>query len=139
MVLVEKIFRMPIKKYVLEFPAGMRDPAETDPVVSGLRELKEETGYVGINGKAMQTAKTDPWKSDGTTAHVLWEIDLAHPDNLNPKVELEEEEDITTIWVKLKNLKGNLEQLMEENDADVDQRLYAWAMGLDYASKLYSK
>lgn len=136
MVLVEKIYRMPIQKYIYEFPAGMRDPDETDPVISGLRELKEETGYTGKNGREMYIAKTDPWKSNGTHAHVICEVDLSDPENQNPKTDLEFEEDITPIWVPLKNLQQNLEQMAEENDVDIDQRLYAWSMGIGFAAKM---
>ena len=31
----------------LEIPGGMMDPHESDPVATGVRELCEETGYVG--------------------------------------------------------------------------------------------
>ena len=64
MILIEKIFRVPIMNYVLELPAGFKDPEDTDPVETGLRELKEETGYVGENGESSYTCRTDPWKSD---------------------------------------------------------------------------
>jgi len=39
-------YRIPVNKYVLEFPAGLLDEGE-DIEVCGLRELKEETGYSG--------------------------------------------------------------------------------------------
>lgn len=31
----------------LEVPGGMLDPHESDPIVGGVRELREETGYTG--------------------------------------------------------------------------------------------
>mmetsp|Transcript_12329 Transcript_12329/g.12348 ORF Transcript_12329/g.12348 Transcript_12329/m.12348 type:complete len:104 (+) Transcript_12329:155-466(+) len=39
------IFRYPVSKYVLEFPAGLIDNEDSDCINSALRELKEETGY----------------------------------------------------------------------------------------------
>lgn len=45
-ILLEKQFRPPIDKVCIEFPAGLVDPGET-PEESAVRELLEETGYVG--------------------------------------------------------------------------------------------
>lgn len=45
-VLLEKQFRPPTEKVCIEFPAGLMDEGET-PEECALRELKEETGYVG--------------------------------------------------------------------------------------------
>ncbi|MBQ7731193.1 MAG: NUDIX hydrolase, partial [Lentisphaeria bacterium] len=39
-------FRPPTGRLVYEFPAGLINPDE-DPKVAAVRELKEETGYVG--------------------------------------------------------------------------------------------
>jgi len=39
-------YRIPIRDYCLEFPAGLIDKDEPYEVC-GLRELKEETGYTG--------------------------------------------------------------------------------------------
>ena len=65
LILIEKIFRVPLLKYVLgmietcnnclELPAGFKDEQDTDPTESGLRELKEETGYIGENAKSSKT------------------------------------------------------------------------------------
>jgi ADP-ribose pyrophosphatase len=43
-VVLERQFRYPIGQVVVEFPAGKLDEGE-DPLVCGLRELHEETGY----------------------------------------------------------------------------------------------
>jgi ADP-ribose pyrophosphatase len=45
-VLLEKQFRPPTGKVVVEFPAGMVDEGET-PEQAAIRELREETGYIG--------------------------------------------------------------------------------------------
>jgi len=45
-VLVERQFRYPVGRVMIEFPAGKLDPGE-DPYDCGRRELLEETGYRG--------------------------------------------------------------------------------------------
>lgn len=44
--MLQKQFRPPVDKVCIEVPAGLVDEGET-PEVCALRELKEETGYVG--------------------------------------------------------------------------------------------
>ena len=63
MILIEKIFRIPLGKFVLSFPAGFWDKTDKDPFETALRELKEETGYVGTPVRWFKTHRPDPWKS----------------------------------------------------------------------------
>jgi 8-oxo-dGTP pyrophosphatase MutT (NUDIX family) len=49
LVLVEQ-FRHGVAAVELEVPGGIMDPGEIYPVAAGLRELREETGYVGEGG-----------------------------------------------------------------------------------------
>ena len=51
-ILLQKQFRPPVGKVCIEIPAGLLDANESGEVCA-IRELKEETGYVG---KAVQVA-----------------------------------------------------------------------------------
>ena len=44
----------------LEIPGGMMDRHETDPVTTGVRELREETGYEGNSARALGWAYANP-------------------------------------------------------------------------------
>ena len=44
---MQKQYRPPIDKVIIEFPAGLIDAGETAEEAA-VRELKEETGYVGV-------------------------------------------------------------------------------------------
>lgn len=45
--ILQKQFRPPVNKITIEVPAGLIDAGET-PEQAAVRELKEETGYVGV-------------------------------------------------------------------------------------------
>lgn len=44
----------------LEIPGGMMDAHENDPVATGVRELREETGYEGRNSRALGWTYANP-------------------------------------------------------------------------------
>ncbi len=52
-------YRYPVKKHLLELPAGKLDPGE-DPQVCAARELEEETGYVAGSMKKLTAIYTTP-------------------------------------------------------------------------------
>ena len=45
-VVLERQFRYPFHKELIEIPAGKLDSKDEDPLKAALRELREETGYV---------------------------------------------------------------------------------------------
>ena len=72
---------------VLEFPAGLLDNENVEE--NALRELHEETGYLGakiINyQKEHISVFDDPWKSNENGPMLFIEIDGNCETNLNPK------------------------------------------------------
>lgn len=52
-------FRYGINEFSLEVPGGVMDPGE-DPVTAGLRELREETGYVGTRARVLGAVHPNP-------------------------------------------------------------------------------
>jgi ADP-ribose pyrophosphatase len=53
-----------IGRIVVELPAGMIDPGE-DPAAAAVRELAEETGFVGDPPQLLRSLFADPTSSDG--------------------------------------------------------------------------
>lgn len=133
MVLAIVIYRVPVMNFVISLPAGIKDDEDENPIITAERELKEETGYVGENGRTSYVTRTDPWKSDDRGTLVFFDVDLTKEENIKPQQELESAEDIRPVWIKLEGLKDNIEKLAAENNYEIDQRLYTWALGLDFA------
>lgn len=57
----------------LEIPGGMMDVNETDPVATGIRELREETGYEGENARLLGRVHANPAILSNTCFTVLVE------------------------------------------------------------------
>lgn len=62
-VLFVQQFRYPYKEFLLEIPAGKRDPGE-DPLTTGKRELSEETGFTAQNYVFLGTLYPTPGYCD---------------------------------------------------------------------------
>lgn len=58
-------FRPPINAICIEIPAGLVDEGET-PEQAAIRELKEETGYVG------EVSMSTPIILNGTSSYSSW-------------------------------------------------------------------
>jgi len=83
----------------LEIPGGMMDPGETDPVTTGLRELREETGYAGENARLLGKVHSNPAIFSNVTYTVLVEnCKLQHD------VQFDHAEDLETSLVPLADI-----------------------------------
>ena len=79
LVLVEQ-FRHGSETVELEIPGGVMDPHETDPVVTAVRELREETGYEGRQARLLGTIRPNPAMMSNRCHTVLIEdCRLVHP------------------------------------------------------------
>jgi ADP-ribose pyrophosphatase len=116
----------------IEVPSGLIDEGET-PAESALRELKEETGYVGsIPGDQRSDGGWIMWHDPGVvntnTKMMFVDVDMADPRNRDPKPELEEGEYITCFSLPLATLWEDLTRLDEEGFA-IDARVATIAQG----------
>ena len=73
--IVIRQFRPPTGRLVYEFPAGLINPGE-DPVETAVRELKEETGYVGTIDYCSPQVFTSPGLSSEFVHLVQMTVDL---------------------------------------------------------------
>jgi ADP-ribose pyrophosphatase len=72
-------FRYGLDDFSLETPGGLIDTGE-DPIVAGLRELREETGYAGVEAKMLGTVHPNPAFQSNRCHFVLVENVIAtHP------------------------------------------------------------
>ena len=107
---------------------------------AALRELHEETGYVGT--RVVQHSPTVVCDAGLTTANmqfVVVEVDLGDEEELQlPEQMLDEGEHIERVVVPLAGLYDKLDELVKLGNV-VDARLWHWAAGmqfvLDYGGK----
>ncbi|KAK6008713.1 hypothetical protein QM012_000616 [Aureobasidium pullulans] len=133
--LLQKQYRPPIDKVCIEVPAGLVDEGE-DAENCALRELKEETGYVGevIKGTLGVTPVmfNDPGFCNTNLNMVHVRLDMSNPDNQNPRPELEENEFIECFSIPLKKLYEECRKLESEGYA-IDARVLTLAEGIEVA------
>lgn len=83
----------------LEIPGGMMDPHDASPVEAGLRELREETGYVGLRPRILGDIYPNPAIMSNTCYTVQVEdCQLAHA------VEWDQGEDLVTRLVPVADI-----------------------------------
>jgi 8-oxo-dGTP pyrophosphatase MutT (NUDIX family) len=130
--LLVRQYRPPVGQTTVEFPAGLIDKDETVEQAA-IRELREETGYVGeactvppIPSRALCMS---PGLTDESVHVVIVEVDLSNPYNHGtPKPQLDEGEHCVVQRVKLQD---GLKMLLDQGTAMPIMGLYLFALGYE--------
>ncbi|KAH8180218.1 NUDIX domain-containing protein [Sarocladium implicatum] len=133
-IILQKQYRPPLNKICIEIPAGLVDAGETAEEAA-VRELREETGYVGVASETSMVMFNDPGFCNTNLRMVHVEIDMEREENKNPKPKLEEGEFIEVFTVELKDLWEECKRLEGEGYA-IDARVGNLAEGIAVAQKL---
>lgn len=121
-------YRPPVDGLVLEFPAGLVDAAES-PVAAAMRELLEETGYLGtVRWICPHTASSPGMTGEGVML-ALVDIDETDPANRNPTPRPEDGEHIECFLVPRGSL-GEFIRAQQRDGVHIDSRTAAFALGL---------
>ncbi|ROV93802.1 hypothetical protein VMCG_08797 [Cytospora schulzeri] len=132
-IILQKQYRPPADKVVIEVPAGLVDEGETAEEAA-VRELKEETGYVGKVTETTPVMWNDPGFCNTNLRMVHVSIDMSDPANQELKPELEENEFIEVFYVPLKNLWEECKKLEADGYA-IDARVGTLAEGIELAKQ----
>ena len=99
-------FRVPIDAYCIECPAGLIDDGE-EPSVAAIRELKEETGYVGtIEWQSGPTCSSAGMTGEMVTIFRM-SVDETLPENKTPQQHLDDGEEIDVNLIPLNKLEAS--------------------------------
>jgi len=105
-------YRPAVDNYVIGFPAGISD--SDDIAEEALRELKEETGYVGRVTAISPILKVNSGIMDDSCNIINVEIDETDFRNENPKRSLEQSEEIEVILKREDKIKKFLREEKEK-------------------------
>ncbi len=116
-------FRPPTNSYILEFPAGLVDRGETRDQTA-IRELSEETGYVGEVEKISPRLYSSPGILSEAVSFAHMQVDENLPDNQRPTARNEPGEFITVF-------KKSVDEILEFFNQE-------FSRGVKFDVKLYS-
>ena len=119
-------FRPPTDSYILEFPAGLVDPGESLETTA-IRELFEETGYVGIVEDLSPKLFSSPGILSETVSFVHVQVDEKKLENQRPKAKNEPGEFIT-VFVKYPEEIPEFFNQEVKHGVKFDVKLYTYFM-----------
>lgn len=132
-IVLQRQYRPPVNAVCIEIPAGLVDEGET-PEQAAVRELKEETGYIGEASMPTSIMLNDPGFCNTNLKMIHITIDINKPENQNPQPELEENEFIEVFTLPLKSLFSQCE-IWEREGYALDARVATLAEGIEMAKK----
>ncbi|DAA77109.1 TPA_exp: Nucleoside diphosphate-sugar hydrolase [Trichophyton benhamiae CBS 112371] len=130
--LLQKQYRPPIDMVTIEIPAGLVDAGETAEECA-VRELKEETGYVGVVQQKGPILYNDPGFCNTNMNMVHVHVDMSLPENQNPKPKLEDDEFIESFSIPLAKLFEETRRLEREEGYAIDAHVGTLAEGIEMA------
>ncbi|KAF4455606.1 adp-ribose pyrophosphatase [Fusarium austroafricanum] len=131
--ILQKQYRPPIDKVTIEVPAGLIDEGETAEECA-VRELREETGYVGVATETSPMMFNDPGFCNTNLKMVHVSVDMELPENQDLKPMLEDSEFIEVFTVKLKDL-WDVCKTFESEGCAIDARVGTLAEGILLAQR----
>jgi ADP-ribose pyrophosphatase len=123
-------YRPPVKNYIFEFPAGLIDDGET-PESTAIRELQEETGYIGSLKKITNPVYNTPGLTNETVAVAFMDVHEESMENITPIQMSEPTEDIEVFLVKSEELYSFLIERDKLGDS-IDAKLMSFAFAMKY-------
>ncbi|QMW68389.1 NUDIX hydrolase [Mumia sp. ZJ1417] len=101
-VLLLEQYRHPVRHRLVELPAGLLDVAGEAPREAAVRELAEETDLVASSWEPLVTLRSSPGFTD-ERVEVFWARGLEAVSDDARTERLDEEADMTAVWVRLED------------------------------------
>ncbi len=120
--ILERSYRVPMKRTVIELPGGLNDVPGEDGVTVARRELLEETGYVASEYRKVADIAEAPGITDE-----MAELFIARGARKEGAQSLGESESIEVVLVPM----GEVRRFLRESPDPVDAKVYAALNFLD--------